>query len=104
MTPITCPCCRASSDAGPACRRCKADLSLLFAVEARRGFLVAEAGRLAADGKFADALRFVDEAERLRGVADVRRLRAAALLLAGDFAAALAAYHALVSPPPSAAG
>ena len=102
--PITCPCCRASNDVGPACRRCKADLALLFAVEARRGFLIAEAKQLAADGQFADAVRSLDDAERLRGGPDVRRLRAAALLLAGEFAAALAAYHALVSPPPSAAG
>lgn len=33
---IVCPCCRAGNDAGPACRRCKADLSLLFEARTRR--------------------------------------------------------------------
>ena len=42
------------------------------------------------------------EAERLRDGADVRRLRAAAHLLAGEFAAAWAAYHVPASPPPPA--
>lgn len=101
---VPCPCCRASNDAGPNCRRCKADLSLLFAVEDRRGFLVAEAKRLSADGKFPDAVRSLDEADSLRAGTDVRRLRAAARLLAGEFAAAWAAYHVPASPPPTAAG
>ena len=100
---VPCPCCRASNDAGPACRRCKADLSLLFAVEDRGAFLVAEARRLVADGTFADAVRSLEDAERLRGGAGVRRLRAAAHLLAGEFAAAWAAYH-VPAPPPAAAG
>src|SRR5262249_17865113 len=35
---MRCPVCKAENAQGPACRRCKADLSLLFAVEARRGW------------------------------------------------------------------
>jgi Flp pilus assembly protein TadD len=85
---IPCPCCRASNAAGPACRRCKADLSPLFALEARRDFLLADARRLAADGRFADALTVADEAASLRSGDDARTLRAALLLLTGDFPAA----------------
>lgn len=98
MTTLTCPCCRASNDAGPACRRCKADLSLLFAVADRRGFLVSEARKLAAGGKFADALRSLEEAAALRAGDDVRRLSAAVRLLDGQYAAALAAYDGLANP------
>jgi Flp pilus assembly protein TadD len=95
---ITCPCCRAANDAGPACRRCKADLTLLFAVADRRGFLVSEARNLAADGKYGDALRSLDEAAALRAGDDVRQLGAAVRLLAGDYAAARAAYDGLTNP------
>ena len=96
---ITCPCCKASNDAAT-CRRCKADLSLLVAVADRQGFLLSRARTDAAAGKFADALRSLDEAAAVRGGAEVRRLRAAVLLLAGDLPAAWAAYHALSADRP----
>jgi hypothetical protein len=91
---LPCPCCRAVNDAGPACRRCKADLSLLFALEEQRECLLAAAKRQAAQGRFADALDAVGEAEDLRRGDDVRRLRAALHLLNRDFPAALACYSA----------
>jgi hypothetical protein len=94
---IPCPCCRASNDTGPACRRCKADLSLLFAVAEQRTNLVAEAQSFAAEGKFADALRSLEDADALRGGDDVRQLRAAVLLVSGDFATAWAAYTELTN-------
>src|SRR5689334_14157205 len=101
MTPITCPCCRAANDVGPNCRRCKADLSLLFAVADRRGFLVSEARKFAARGKFAEAVRSLEEAAALRAGDDVRRLTAAVRLLAGQYAAALAAYDGLANHRPA---
>jgi hypothetical protein len=91
---IPCPCCRAANDAGPACRRCKADLSLLFAVEEQRDRHLAEAKQLAAEGRVADALSAVDDAESLRRGDDVLRLRAALHLLNRDFNSALAYYSA----------
>ncbi len=97
MTPITCPCCRASNDAGPACRRCKADLSLLFAVAAQRASLIAEAQSFAGEGKFTEALRSLEEADALRSGDDVRQLRATVLLAAGDFVAAWGAYTDLAN-------
>lgn len=102
--PVTCPCCRASNDAGPSCRRCKADLSLLFAVADRRGFLVSEARKFAAESKYTDALRSLEEAAALRTGDDVRWLTAAVRLLAGQYAAALAAYDGLANRPNQASG
>jgi hypothetical protein len=86
--PIACPVCRASVEAGPLCRRCKADLSLLFALEARRDALLAAARRSLAAGRADAALALAHGAERLRRGEDARRLIAAAHLLLRDFAAA----------------
>jgi hypothetical protein len=94
--PVPCPCCKASNDTGPNCRRCKADLSLLSAVEVQRDDLVGDACRLAAKSRFPESLAALDRAAQLRRGDDVARLRAAVLLLAGDFPAALSAYHEVV--------
>ena len=82
---IPCPCCRASND-GPTCRRCKADLSLLAAVEARRRYLL-EAARVELS-RGDDATAMIEEAAGLRGGADVAQLRALAALLKRDYAGA----------------
>ena len=78
---IACPVCRAVNDAGPACRRCKADLALCFAVERQRAAAMTRAAPAAA--RRAHGLR--------RGPDSARRL-AALSLLAGDFPAAWALY------------
>ncbi len=86
---IACPCCRASNETAT-CRRCKADLSLLAMVEARRRYWI-EAARAAlsgGDGIAAEAA--LAEAAGLRGGADVAQLRALAALLKGDYAGAVA--------------
>ena len=97
--PVPCPCCKASNDTGPSCRRCKADLSLLFAVEAERTSLVAAARTLAAECRYSESLAALDRAAQLRRGDDASRVRAAVLLLGRDFAGALAAYHELASHP-----
>ena len=94
---LCCPVCRAENAAGPACRRCRADLSLLAAVEARRDFHLANARSAAADNRLDDALEELARAEELRGGPDVRQVRACAYLLAGDFPSALA-EHATARP------
>jgi hypothetical protein len=94
---IPCPCCRAANESGPNCRRCKADLSLLFAVARRRAFLLSAAQAFAAEGRLPAARRALDEATALRAGDDVRRLRAAVDLLAGDYRAAWNAYDAVVA-------
>lgn len=76
--PVPCPCCKAANDAGPACRRCKADLSLLFQLEADRAALMAA-------GEF-------EAAHALRRGDDSRRMIAATRLIQRDFAGALAAH------------
>jgi hypothetical protein len=91
--PLTCPVCRARVESGPQCRRCKADLSLLFALEARRDAALT-AARLALGAAQPDkALARAQGADRLRGDADARRLIAAAHLLRRDFTAAWLTYR-----------
>lgn len=84
---IACPCCRASNET-PMCRRCKADLTLLVAVETRREYLIEETRFALSRG--GEALPRIAEAESLRSGSDTAQLRALAALLAGDYAGALA--------------
>lgn len=92
---LTCPCCRATNTAD-ACRRCKADLSLMTALEAVRECHIAAARRLLAEGDAGQAVAHINSAAALRPADDLRPVRAAALLLSGQFADALAAYHSTV--------
>lgn len=94
--PLTCPVCRAANDVGPACRRCRADLTLCFAVESQRAAALAGARAAAAAGERDEALRLAQSATACRGGSDARRLVAALYLLAGNFPAALAAYQAAI--------
>src|SRR5947209_19335742 len=75
-TTLPCPVCRAVNDAGPACRRCKADLTLCSAVEARRARALAGAARELSAGNVPAALTHADQAHALRHGPDVRRLQA----------------------------
>lgn len=95
---VPCPCCKANNEAGPNCRRCKADLALLFAVADQQARALAEAKRFIAEGRFAESLAAIDRAERMRRTPEAVRLRAVALLLARDFAGARCA-HGERSPP-----
>ena len=95
MPPITCPCCRATNDTPPSCRRCKADLSLLFGVMTQREALLATAKKQMAAGDFFAALGSLADAESLRSGGDVSRLRAVVHLLSRDFHTAWACYSAV---------
>lgn len=83
---IPCPCCRASNETAT-CRRCKADLSLLVALETRRQYLLDEARFGLSERRCANAA--LDEASGLRDGADVAQFRALAALLKGDYAGAI---------------
>ncbi len=85
---ISCPCCRASNETAT-CRRCKADLSLLVAVEVRRGYLVESARFALAEGRGVIAESALQEAAGLRAGDDLAPLRALVSLLNGDYAGAL---------------
>ena len=97
--PVPCPCCRASNDTGPNCRRCKADLSLLFQLEANREQHLASARTAVAAGRLRDAETSLARAAEIRRGADVSRLRAAVALLGRDFAAAYARWTSTPSAP-----
>jgi len=85
---IHCPACRADNAEGPACRRCKADLSPLFALEADRAWAMDAARRALAEGAAARAVAHALRADMLRRDEASRRLAAACAAAARDFALA----------------
>src|SRR5262245_9673432 len=91
---MRCPVCKAENAQGPACRRCKADLSLLFDVEARRGWELARARGAVAAGRWGEAAAHAAEADGLRRDGESLGLRAAAALLGREFAEAWRCYRA----------
>jgi hypothetical protein len=82
---MRCPVCRAQVEQGPQCRRCRADLSLLFALEEQRARALAVAEMCLRRGKVREAFVITAGAEALRKGADLRRLRATFDLLQRDF-------------------
>lgn len=85
---MRCPVCKAENDQGPSCRRCKADLALLFALEGQRQRALGAALRCLAQGRWQQALAAAGRADSLRAGDDSRRLLALACLLRRDFAGA----------------
>jgi hypothetical protein len=79
---------------GPTCRRCRADLSLVEAVESRRAFHLGAAATAIGAGRFDDALEELRAADELRHGPDIGRARACTFVLAGDFRSALAEHTA----------
>jgi hypothetical protein len=78
MTALRCPVCRAENTTPSQCRRCKADLSLLWRLEDQR-----ERALMAARAAL----------DRLRRGSDSLRLRAVTHLLRREFVAALACHR-----------
>jgi hypothetical protein len=96
LNELSCPVCKAENTTGPACRRCKADLGLLWQLAAQRSGILASAQAALAAGRTDEALELVQEAGWLRTDADVARLEALVRLVRGDFPAAWDAYCAAV--------
>ena len=94
---MRCPVCRAENTTGPQCRRCRADLSLLFALEDQRAHLVSLSQAAVARADGGEALRLAEAAQQLRDGDDVRRLLALAHLLQRDFTGA---WQSLAAPSP----
>jgi hypothetical protein len=90
---MRCPVCKAENSQGPQCRRCKADLSLLYALEEQRGGMLAEARRCLRRGEWVTAVKHAETANWLRDDEESRRLAAVAHLLGRDFAAAWQCYQ-----------
>jgi hypothetical protein len=92
---MRCPVCRADNVAGPQCRRCRADLSLLFEVEDQRRRVLAQAAAAVQQGDGGRVSRLAEEAQSLRRDAESARLLAIGRLLQGDLAGAWQTYQAL---------
>ncbi|MHB1423180.1 MAG: hypothetical protein ACYC3I_08300 [Gemmataceae bacterium] len=88
-----CPVCKAVNAQGPQCRRCKADLSLLFALEEQRRRTLAEARRCLLRGEWQVAVEHAETADWLRGDEEARQLVAVAHLLGRNFAAGWQSYQ-----------
>lgn len=98
-TAIRCPVCRAEVNDGAQCRRCRADLALLTAVEKQRRGLLAQAGERLREGRPAAALALTEQAAALRPAADGCQLAALAHLLRRNFSAAWRAYRQAQDAP-----
>ena len=91
---MRCPVCRADNESGAVtCRRCKADLAPLAALESSRAAALARAAHAAGRGCADRVLREAREAQLLRPGPDALRWFAVGHLLRRDFARALACYR-----------
>lgn len=90
---MRCPVCRADNDRGPNCRRCRADLESLFALEEQRQRALDAAYRSLAAGESRRACSLAEGARALRDDEEARRLVAISALLRRDFTAAWRAYQ-----------
>jgi hypothetical protein len=93
---MRCPVCKAEVAEGPLCRRCKADLSLLFQLEKQRERCCAAARQRLGEGRWSDAIRLAAQADGLRHDDESLRLAALGYLFLHDFEQALR-YHRLAS-------
>ncbi len=90
---MLCPICRAENAAPPACRRCRADLSLLWQLEEARARHLREVEFALTRRRFPEAEALLNRAEAIRSDGDSARLRAILSLLQGDFPGALRHYQ-----------
>jgi hypothetical protein len=74
-----CPICRASLNGATTCRRCRADLDKVQAVERRGKALVLAALRALVEGDPVSAALWLDRARRVHATPAVRALRALVL-------------------------
>jgi hypothetical protein len=79
-------------DLGPQCRRCRADLSLLFTLEDQRRHALAAAYQCFARSDWPGMLALARQVHFLRRDEESARLLACASLLERDFAAAWQIY------------
>src|SRR5437879_5774363 len=96
IEPLRCPVCRAEYLSGTQCRRCRADLSLLAALEGQRDRLLAAASASLAAGQLEEAVGHAREAAALRSGADSAQVEALAQLLQRDFEQAWRCYRQTV--------
>jgi hypothetical protein len=90
---IICPCCKATNSVPGNCRRCKADLALLWALEDRRAWFLAQGHDALRCGDGRRAMTALQAAAELRDGDDLRPWQAVAALLQRDFGRAFALYQ-----------
>jgi hypothetical protein len=90
--PLRCPVCKADT-ATATCRRCKADLTMLFTLEEDRAALLRRARRLLASGRAAEAAEAARHANGLREDEESLKVVAMASLLLGDHHEAWRVYR-----------
>jgi hypothetical protein len=102
---MRCPVCRAEVGPGPACRRCRADLSLLFSLEDQRQEALQKAYHALAHGQGPSFLDCAQQVHMMRRDEESGRLLILGYLLCGDFAEAWRLYSGRCQKPqtPSAA-
>src|SRR5262245_37368599 len=91
---MRCPVCRAENDQGVQCRRCRADLGILFALEQQRQHAFDSACGCLVKGEIHRASRIADGVRALRADEESRRFVACCSLLLQDFEAAWQKYRA----------
>jgi hypothetical protein len=92
---MRCPVCKVENAQGPSCRRCKADLSLLFGLEEERERALAAVRAEMAAGRWWAAHGEARRADHLRSDEESRRLRAVTAMMEGDFYEAWRCYGAV---------
>jgi Tfp pilus assembly protein PilF len=99
---MRCPVCRADVEQGPQCRRCRADLSLLFALQEQRRHAFSVANQYLREGRWRAAQAVAEGIDTLRHDADSCRLLAVVALFQRNFDRARDSYRAaqdLPAPP-----
>lgn len=81
---MRCPVCKAENSSGPACRRCKADLGVLYSLEETRARYLARARSTAELGDWESSIVAARWADHLRRDATTCRLLALAYLMLGQ--------------------
>jgi hypothetical protein len=92
---LACPVCKAETLTSP-CRRCKADLSLLFALHKEREQALTRAETALREYQGSEALEQAKRAHTLKRDDRSRRVLGMAALLTGDYAEALRCARALL--------
>lgn len=92
---MQCPLCKADNAAGPRCRRCKADLSMLFSLDANWLAHLARTRRAFDEGRFADALNHAQSAHDLKQSPETLHWLAILHLLVRDFTKAWRLYQSV---------
>lgn len=95
---MRCPVCRADNTQPPHCRRCRADLTLLFALEEERQHAMTTARACLARGQLPRALDLARGAAALRRGDDTERLLAVIHLMRHDFHEAWRFYQSRSGP------